>query len=267
MKKRAVICHYHIFKNSGSTFDTLLKLNYAEQFLSFDGPFTNFIIEQDQLERIIFNHPDVIAFSSHQIRLPIPVSLDFLVLPIIFIRHPLLRVRSVYQFTRIAQDETLITKTARNLSFDEWVNNALITPSLLGEISNVQTSYLSGVYQRKWLRRTTPTGIEYDIHQAIRNIQNVQLLGRTEYFNEDIKVFSMQLSYYNIKFITHAIPPQNVTSNDLDLPLDERLKQIQDSLSKSTYKKLADANYQDLHLYNYISYVIENNSYMRNPSL
>ncbi len=95
---RTVICHYHIYKNSGTSFDLLLEQNFGDRHICFDGPFPFFIIDQEQLTRVIERKRGVIALSSHQIQLPVPVSLDFLVLPVVFIRHLMLRVQSIYKF-------------------------------------------------------------------------------------------------------------------------------------------------------------------------
>ena len=85
---RHVICHYHIYKNSGTTFDHLLERNFGDRHLRFDGPFPYFSIGQRELAKVIARNRSCVAFSSHQISLPIPASLDFNVLPVVFVRHP-----------------------------------------------------------------------------------------------------------------------------------------------------------------------------------
>ena len=98
MTQRNVIVHHHIFKNAGTTFERVLDENYGDKHLSFDGPFTFSHISQDQLAAIIERHPSHVAFSSHQIHLPAPSSLSFRAIPVVFVRHPLLRIRSVFLF-------------------------------------------------------------------------------------------------------------------------------------------------------------------------
>jgi len=259
MKKRAVICHYHIFKNSGTTFDSLLMQNYGNRHISFDGPFPYFVIQQDQLERIIINNPSVIALSSHQIRLPAPSSLDFVVLPVIFVRHPLLRSRSVYQYLRTTNDGTLASKSTKDLSFDQWINHALRTPKIIGQISNAQVGILSGVYQRNRQTRKTPTGMEFDIDQAIRNIDSVRLLGRTDSFDEDVQRFPAILAQYGIEFKYKKIKPKNVTSSDIHRSIDDRLEQLRLSLSNENYNRLVQANSQDIYLLEHVTKLLNEN--------
>ena len=256
---RYAICHYHIFKNSGTTFDTLLSKNYGERHICFDGPFPFFAIDQEQLSRIIERKHDVMAFSSHQIRLPVPVSLDFLVLPVVFIRHPLLRVQSIYRFKRKKYDGTKISEAAQNMSFDEWIGHCFSERHEITHISNAQTGILGATYRKKTLVRRVSFGLEFDLYQAIRNLQNVQLLARTEYFNQDVSRFTEILAQYSIDFKFHSINPQNTTSNDHNKPIEDRLGQLETVLSEENHKKLLEANAQDLSLFNYAANVIEKN--------
>jgi hypothetical protein len=254
---RTIICHYHIYKNSGTSFDALLTQNFGSYHISFDGPFPFFTIDQEQFTRVIERKRDVIAFSSHQIQLPVPVSLDFLVLPIVFLRHPLLRIQSIYKFKRQTCDGTLTSKNAQEKSFDEWISACFADLSEIAHISNGQTRLLCAAYRQRSLMRRVSYGIEFDVHQAVRNIENVQLLARTEYFNEDVRCFTKILQQVDIDFKFLEIKPQNITSKNHHMSINERLKQVKQSLSKENYQKLLDANAQDIYLYDYASRLIE----------
>ncbi|MED5314595.1 MAG: hypothetical protein VYB84_01030, partial [Pseudomonadota bacterium] len=72
MQQRNVLLHYHIFKNAGTTFERVLDENYGDGHITFDGPFSFSVINQDQLSTIIQRHPNAVACSSHQIHLPPP---------------------------------------------------------------------------------------------------------------------------------------------------------------------------------------------------
>ena len=256
---RTVICHYHIFKNSGTSFDSLLAKNYGNKLLKFDGPFSDFIIYQDQLHDIILRNKEIFAFSSHQIQLPVPVSLNFIVLPTIFIRHPLLRIHSIYQFKRKINDNTLTSKNANSMSFDEWIQYSLSHPGEVGHISNAQTAHNGGVYGRKSLQEKKSRNIRYNLPQAKNNISRVPLLARTEYFSEDVAAFSTILkNRYDINFNYAEIEAQNVTSQSIKLPMEERLRMISDSLRKETYEAIIQANDQDLELFAYTGRIVEN---------
>jgi hypothetical protein len=256
MNKRVVICHYHIFKNSGTSFDVLLTRNFGENHILFDGPFPFFVIDQIQLTRIIERKMEIVAFSSHQIRLPPPTSLDFVVLPVIFIRHPVLRIRSIFKFKRETEDGTTTSRAARAMTFDQWVTYSLTNLQEIGHISNAQTSLLSSTDRQLPLKRKTKTGLEYDIHQAIRNINSVQLLGRTEYYDEDVMRFPQILAQYGVSFKYEKLDPENVTSLDHRKPLNERIDKIRKLLSKENFDKLLEVNSQDLYIFDYITQLL-----------
>ena len=109
MQQRNVLLHYHIFKNAGTTFERVLDENYGDGHITFDGPFSFSVINQDQLSTIIQRHPNAVACSSHQIHLPPPSATQFRPIPVVFIRNPLLRIRSVFLFGERSTEKVLET--------------------------------------------------------------------------------------------------------------------------------------------------------------
>lgn len=95
--ERKIIVHYHIFKNAGSSVDQLLKKNFPDQWVGFDGDTPGCVITTAELESRINRSEEMIAFSSHQIVPPLPdVYAD--VYPIVFLRDPIDRIKSAYLF-------------------------------------------------------------------------------------------------------------------------------------------------------------------------
>ena len=82
--KRKVVIHYHIFKNAGSSVDQLLKKNFSDQWMGFDGETPGSVITTTELEKRINRSKDIVAFSSHQIVPPLP-QVDADVYPIVFL--------------------------------------------------------------------------------------------------------------------------------------------------------------------------------------
>ncbi len=117
---RPVIVHCHLFKNAGSTLDWSLKRQFGAGFIdhrdddsmrqgaSFLGPY-------------IESHTELSAISSHHVRLPLPVSEEFQILPIIALRHPIDRARSVYDFERRQEADTPGAIHAKKLSFADYI--------------------------------------------------------------------------------------------------------------------------------------------------
>ena len=98
----------------------------------------------------------------------------------------------------------------------------------------------------------------YDLEQAMRNIRNVELLARTEYFDQDVGRFPDILGKHGLNFEFDGISPKNVTSRSLDKPIHQRVAEIEESLSEDVFRKLMAANAQDLRLYEYVSAYIDN---------
>ena len=257
---RTVICHYHIYKNSGTSFDKLLAENYGDNHICFDGPFPFFSIDQEQLSRVIERRKNIVAFSSHQIQLPVPPSLDFDVLPVVFVRHPLLRIQSIYRFKKQTYDGTTTSKAAVEMLFGEWLEYCFSNPQEITHISNAQTRMLGAAYRQKPLMRRKPNMMEYDIKQAIRNIGSVELLARTEHFGEDVARFPEILNKRGVEFRYLDIAPQNITSKDCHQSIDQRLEKVRDLLEEGAYQKLVMANMQDIELFDYVSKLIEDRS-------
>lgn len=254
---RTVICHYHIYKNSGTTFDGILGANFGERHLCFDGPFPYFSINQRELSKIILRNPGVIAFSSHQIALPVPPSLDFNVLAAVFVRHPILRIRSIYKFKRQEQDGTETSRLAGEMEFEEWCAHSLGNQQELVHVSNSQTKLLGGSFGEPSLSKRGAKRMIYDLEQAKRNIDGVALLARTECFSEDVRNFVGVMAKHGIEFEVGDTTPRNVTTASTGKSLDERLGEIEGELMPATWDALRAANQQDLALYDWVCRKLE----------
>lgn len=246
---RHVICHYHIYKNSGTTFDHLLARNFGDRHVCFDGPFPYFTIGQKELAKIIQRHRGAVAFSSHQISLPVPASLEFNALPVVFVRHPLLRIHSIYRYKRSENDGTLTSENAASMDFDQWCQACLAHSVEIVHVSNSQTRMLGAQAGEVALMRRHKEWMEYDLLQALRNLRGVELLARTEHFSADVARFPGILARYGIEFDATDPEPQNVNGSDLGKSVEQRLEQVVAELLPRTHEKLVAANRQDLALY------------------
>ena len=97
MTGRKILFHLHLFKNAGTSIDRILKQNFESRWMAYDETNAGSIICTDQFEQIIHAHPRIEAFSSHQVVPPLPDTQLF-VFPIVFIRHPIERLKSAYLF-------------------------------------------------------------------------------------------------------------------------------------------------------------------------
>jgi hypothetical protein len=97
---RLVILHYHIFKNAGSTVEDILDHSLGERFAKLETSAGDGLISQADVVRFFDARPEVRAFSSHQIRHPLPQAPGYLFFDICFLRDPIDRIRSIYTYFR-----------------------------------------------------------------------------------------------------------------------------------------------------------------------
>ena len=121
MTRTPTLVHYHIFKNAGSSVDASLRRSFGERWGSFEGQHAHDIQSAEQLRRFMLANPGYRAISSHLARPPLPFDDS---LPVVFIRHPLLRAYSVYLFTR-RDPQQPFAEAAINNGFADYIRWAL----------------------------------------------------------------------------------------------------------------------------------------------
>ena len=242
---RQVIIHYHIFKNAGSTIDYIFKRKFKNGYASIDGNTPGSTLDAQYLLQYAESHPKVKVISSHQCRPPAPVSNSINFHPILFLRHPIDRVGSVYLFERNqpVNDVLANTKMAQKNDLAEYVkwrlaeNNGAV-------IKNFQTIYLAGREKEMKSARATRT----DLQTAIERLKDLDFFGIVELFDESV----MQMKKYLSKsfgMINTAYSVQN-KSQGRKPTLAERLDDLRNSLSGTLFDELIDKNSLDLELYN-----------------
>ncbi|MEM7238168.1 MAG: hypothetical protein AAF501_10145 [Pseudomonadota bacterium] len=123
---RSVIVHYHCYKNAGSTVDRSVTTSFGRDALMEVDKHELYrevkAYNRAFFEEVIPKHPDVICFSSHRTVPSAHLISDHNVIPVLFLRHPLLRVASAYRFEAKRQDGPQF-EDARRLSFRDWLRS------------------------------------------------------------------------------------------------------------------------------------------------
>lgn len=254
MKNRTVICHYHIYKNSGSTFDRVLRGCFGDHHVAFDSPIPHFQTNQEQLAEIVSQNTSLTSLSSHQIYLPLPATMAFRPVGVVFVRHPMLRIRSIQRFEQRQKNEH---RHSDSSYLENWLMEKFASPEELGLLSNGQTNHLCRPYCRApWFEEREGRRV-YDIDQAVTNLNQAQCVGRSEHFDADVARFIPILAAYGLSFDPEPGLAENTSSSDFREPMQQQLDSMKGSLTDETWERLLHCNQQDLELYDYASALIE----------
>jgi hypothetical protein len=239
---RPVLVHYHIFKNAGTSVDVALQRSFGPRWTTFEGRHALDVQTSEQLGRFLESRPEVCAVSSHLARPPLPFPGCR---PIVFLRHPLLRVRSVQEFTRrnpeqpgcpISQRGTLATyvKWALDARADEggWV------------IRDCHVTHLSDA---SW--RTQERAVVDDLHAAKSLIESWGIVGIVEDYKMSARRFQ---AMYAAEFPDLDFIDVRANRTSAEIPdIEGQTQALRKELGSELFERLVEANQLDLELYNW----------------
>ena len=239
----AVLVHYHIFKNGGSTIDYVLEREFRSQFTTFHGPEPTSTLTRSDLREFLVAHPSIRAVSSHHLRYPTLRDGDPQIVDICMLRHPLDRLGSVYQYLRhrhIHVDDPLCS-AARKLSAPEFFRYCL--ENYRNWVQNVQV---------EWLNSASVNGSA--VQCALTELPNIALLGTLDLFDESLATweYTLALLFPGISF--HYLP-QNITQSP-QLNLQDRLERFRERCGEDLFYQLLLANADDLKLFEAASSIV-----------
>ncbi|MBD1204164.1 MAG: sulfotransferase family 2 domain-containing protein [Rhodobacteraceae bacterium] len=174
MNQRTIILHYHLFKNAGTSVDRILQKNFGSSWVTREFPMTggdNSAMVTDW----ILSQPDAIAFSSHTMMGPIPNIKGVTILSIAFLRDPISRIISAYNFERNQRAETTGAHLAKVHDLEGYVRARLATRGDR-QCRNFQVYRLASL--------APGPGLELD--RATSALERLSFLGRVEDFGNAI---------------------------------------------------------------------------------
>ncbi len=242
---RHVIVHYHVFKNAGSTIDSILMRNFGALWGSIEGPNPWGTLSSEAVLQYARDNPELKAISSHHARLPQPNCSDIIFHPLLFLRHPIDRVGSVYSFERRQPENSpnLGVKIAQARGLAGYVKWRL-SDGNGAVIRNFHTVHLSG--REKDMRKAVAT--DHDLQFAMQRISRLPVFGIVELFEDSISRIGDYLAEHFANFdASYAVVNKSPERKET---IKERLEEIAESLGTDLYQELLDKNAMDMRLYN-----------------
>lgn len=240
---RPLIIHYHLFKNAGSSVEAVLESNFGRRWTSYDTDDPAGSVSASTVAEMAQADPEMLAFSSHQLRPPLPVIEGARVIPLLFLRHPLDRMQSVYDFDRRRGPVTPAGVVAAEHSLSEYVDVMLDRNA--HHVRNFHVRSLTDLRDPITKRRIATD--EEDFVRAVRFVESLPAVGIVERYEE---------SWLGLAAIVRMAHPtffvRRAHSNaDPDRPdsLEERLDRMRSRLGDDRFERLHEANRLDLDLY------------------
>lgn len=244
MGNKSIVIHYHIFKNAGTSVDAMLERSFGERWSPFEGAHASDVQSSSALSGFLQARPEIAAVSTHLGRPPLPWPGC---LPIVFLRHPILRAWSVYEFVR--QDASQpYSKFAKQQSFAGYVRWALDGGGNGIVIRNYQVVHLSDAsFRTDDLYQTRATA--GDLHQSCGLLARWGVVGIVERFAESCALF--QAAYGKLAPALNLEPVWLNRTSMESSATQQKLTDLQDRIGQSLYDELLRHNELDMQLYQF----------------
>ena len=237
-----VIVHYHLFKNSGTSLDQLLKYNFGDKWIGYDKNTSGAMISTNELERIIVSNPGKQVFSSHQIVPPIP-QLGMTIYPILFLRDPIDRLKSAYLFEWKKQ----LGLDAPKGTLEEYIKDKF-SKRRRNCIEEFQVIRLSNNCRDKIFNHEKMDDIELlDIAKTF--IESLSFVGIVDQFDKSVSLLKEYLKPGFPDFKLYDVK-SNVLQ-DISLTQENKRRKIEEELSTEMFESIIERNYLDEALYQF----------------
>jgi hypothetical protein len=244
---KPIIVHHHLFKNAGSTLDSILARHFKTTWQAFDLPSRAVgSLKSEELAEFLTARPHLQAISTHQAKLLSTQIPGYRYYPLVFLRHPLDRIASVYAYLKRLPEQdrrehVLMAKKYSLADFVEW----RLDPRFGATIRNFQISMLCNDH----INLTYKEVADSDFEIAKGNISALNFFGLVEHFDASIEAMKQYLSpQFGAIDLGYAVQNRNENRNP---SLHQRLDELLQSLGSSLYAELERANALDMALYHH----------------
>jgi hypothetical protein len=236
---RQVLLHYHILKNGGASIIEILRRSYRGAFTEYDLADRDAEIKPADLIALLEREPRLNSISSHQIFYPLPQSPGFLFFDICFLRDPIDRVRSIYDYFRgkPVEDDPM-RQLANQHSLGEFVRR--LVEEMPWTINDVQVNLLAN-----GMVHDQPRGIG-DLEVATRRMLDTSFLGVVDRYNE-----SLVAGQHGLSVVFPGLNCVQAPVNDSASPgmtFEQRQDHFRKSCDAGVYAELLRLNAMDFEL-------------------
>jgi len=235
---RNVIVHFHIFKNGGTSFDHALKREFKKGFAEFDGKAANSVHLPEEIAAYLHANPQVRALSSHHLRFPLAEEERLKMFGVVFLRHPLDRMHSIYKYERKQKSNSKGSQHAKKFDFPDYIRWRLDQGR-----SNLLCDYHASVLTCNPREgRKVP-----DSNLAHKRLREVAVCGTVDQLDASLAVAEQRLRP-TFPDLNLATTPQNVTAGRKS-SLQDRIEESEKACGEELFADVAARNTLDLELY------------------
>lgn len=202
MSTRTVILHYHLFKNAGTSVDQALAENFHEKWLTKEFP-----VNGDSNAPLVAEwiaQSNAVAYSSHTAMGPLIQLPQVRVLPLLFLRDPIERIKSAYRFERSQKADTYGAILAKELDFEGYVR------ARLGKAGDRQCAD----FQTHRLATLVAAPGSSELERAKLALRRLFFVGRVEDFDASMSKLMRKLKTFYPEFTYRPVHKNSSTKSD-----------------------------------------------------
>lgn len=235
---RFVLLHYHFFKNAGTTVEEILAHSFFENYGRLDSQDFDGVVSPEQLVSFLDQHPRMKAVSSHQLRYPVPQVPGYIFFDLCFLRDPIDRIRSMYDYFR---EKPVPGEPASELARIQSIGGFIagLVREHAYRVSNVQVNMLAN-----GIVNDPPADL--DLIRAAQVMLKTSFLGVVDCFHESLIAGQhfLQPVFPNLAL---AQQPANI-SGGLEQAMDRRIEKFRQACDPDVYAELVRLNALDAEL-------------------
>lgn len=250
------ILHCHLFKNAGTSLDSILSRNFPGKWIEKEFKGTP-KLRRPKIASWINDNPQCIAFSSHTCVGPLDQNLNRELLLITNYRHPIDRLKSAYGFEKNQGTSNFGAVLASETNFCGYIRSRLALAKIVPHFFcvNWQARYFATFSTDAIIRPDISDDELYGL--ALEGFDKFAHIGLVNKMDESNKLLEKNLRRIFPHFNSYDL---HLNRSEQKRSLTEKLDSIQHELGEEVFTDLLRANEVDLKLYDQLEKYISDTS-------